>query len=141
MTDVFSIKKRSQIMSRVRSQGNKATELRLVQLFRTHKITGWRRNAKLFGKPDFVFPTERVAVFVDGCFWHKCPVHGGVPRSNRTFWLKKLSSNQERDRHVARQLEASGWHVVRIWQHDLSRPASVAGRIAKMLARQYPGGQ
>src|SRR5262249_53635644 len=137
MTDVFSAKKRSEIMSRVKNRGNEATELRLIQVLRTHKIKGWRRRAKLFGNPDFVFPTKRLAVFVDGCFWHSCPVHGELPRSNRAFWLKKLSRNQERDKRVCRQLEALGWHVLRIWQHDLSHPAVVAGRITKMLTRQY----
>jgi len=72
MADVFSARKRSQIMSRVLGRGNKATELALIVLLRRHQITGWRRAARLFGKPDFVFPKHRLAVFVDGCFWHGC---------------------------------------------------------------------
>jgi len=68
MVDVFEAEKRSEIMSRVRSSGNLATEIRLIRIFRTYGINGWRRNISVFGKPDFVFPKSRLAVFVDGCF-------------------------------------------------------------------------
>ena len=105
MADVFSVTKRSEIMSRVKSRGNKATELRLMEVFRVHKIKGWRRHADIFGNPDFVFPVERLAVFVDGCFWHSCPIHGSLPRSNRPFWKSKLYRNRQRDRHVCRKLQ------------------------------------
>ena len=70
MPDVFTAAKRSAVMARIRGRGNKDTELRMMALLRAHGITGWRRGQKLFGKPDFVFRRERVAVFVDGCFWH-----------------------------------------------------------------------
>ena len=70
MTDVFSKKQRSQVMAAIRSKGNKTTELRLASILRAHGIKGWRRDQPLFGKPDFVFRRERLAVFVDGCFWH-----------------------------------------------------------------------
>ena len=68
MADIFTKAKRSEVMARIRGSGNRATELRLIALMREHGITGWRRNAPVFGKPDFVFRRERVAVFVDGCF-------------------------------------------------------------------------
>jgi DNA mismatch endonuclease (patch repair protein) len=68
MPDIFTPAKRSAVMALIRLRGNRATELRLIALMREHGITGWRRNAKVFGKPDFVFRRERVAVFVDGCF-------------------------------------------------------------------------
>jgi DNA mismatch endonuclease, patch repair protein len=71
MPDVFSRTKRSQVMSRIRASGNRDTELRMVELFRRGGISGWRRNARVFGKPDFVFPRDKIAVFVDGCFWHR----------------------------------------------------------------------
>ena len=85
MADVFSKSKRSEVMSRIRSRGNQATELALAKLFRRHKITGWRRNQKVFGKPDFIFPKHKLAVFVDGCFWHGCPKHGTQPKGNAAF--------------------------------------------------------
>jgi DNA mismatch endonuclease (patch repair protein) len=133
VADVFSKAKRSQIMSRVRGHGNKATELAMVMLLRQYHIVGWRRNVHLFGNPDFVFTKHRVAVFVDGCFWHGCPKHGSRPSSNRTFWQKKLGRNKIRDRLVNRTLKARGWRVLRIWQHELREPSRVARRIAKLL--------
>jgi DNA mismatch endonuclease, patch repair protein len=135
MVDVFSIKKRSEIMSRVKGRGNRATELRLIAVFRAHRIKGWRRHARIFGRPDFVFPQEGLAVFVDGCFWHGCPIHGSVPASNRSFWKSKLHRNVQRDKLVRRELEEVGWCVLRIWQHELGRPESVANKVAKLLAR------
>lgn len=108
-------------MSNVRSRGNKRTELALVAIFRRHRITGWRRNRSVFGKPDFVFPKHRIAVFVDGCFWHGCPKHSTIPETNRKFWRGKLNRNKKRDRLVNRTLRAAGWKVIRIWQHDLAK--------------------
>lgn len=121
MPDVFTKAKRSQVMSRIRGRENKETELALMRLFRRQEITGWRRHPPVFGKPDFVFPKLRLAVFVDGCFWHRCPKHSNLPRNNRPFWKHKLQANERRDRLVGRTLRARGWHVLRVWQHELSR--------------------
>ena len=121
MADIFTKKKRSEVMTRVRSRGNEATELALARWFRREGITGWRRNQRVFGKPDFVFWKERVAVFVDGCFWHGCPRHGTMPKQNGSFWRAKLARNKARDRLVARTLRSDGWKVVRIWEHELRR--------------------
>jgi DNA mismatch endonuclease (patch repair protein) len=121
MTDVFSKGKRSLVMSRIRSRGNKDTELALIRFFRTNQITGWRRHQPLFGKPDFVFPKLRLAVFVDGCFWHSCTLHGTKPKNNAAFWQQKLAVNQERDRVVTRRLKKAGWRVLRLWEHELTR--------------------
>ncbi len=71
--------------------------------------------------PDFVFPKLRVAVFVDGCFWHGCPHHATQPKNNAPFWRTKLAANQTRDRLVNRTLRARGWKVLRLWEHDLAR--------------------
>jgi DNA mismatch endonuclease (patch repair protein) len=98
--------------------GNAATELRLIAIFRANGITGWRRRSALFGKPDFVFPIERVALFVDGCFWHGCSIHGTIPKTNAAFWQTKIERNMSRDKLVGRRLKASKWFVVRIWQHE-----------------------
>ncbi len=146
MPDVFTIAKRSDVMSRICSRGNKATELALANLFRAHRITGWRRQlklsvgelrverpsarssqrstqttAQLIVRPDFVFREVRLALFVDGCFWHGCPKHATQPRSNAAFWRKKFAANQARDRLVNRALRRSGWRVLRIWEHELAR--------------------
>lgn len=122
MPDVFDPAKRSAVMARIRASGNKDTELRMITLFRAAKLSGWRRGAKLFGRPDFVFPKERVAVFVDGCFWHR---HTGctfsyTPKSRLEFWLPKFDKNVARDRLVTRTLRQSGWRVIRIWECQLA---------------------
>jgi DNA mismatch endonuclease (patch repair protein) len=134
MADVFTKIKRSEVMSRIRSQGNKDTEVALANIFRRHKITGWRRNQKIFGKPDFVFRRERLAVFVDGCFWHGCPRHATKPKSNRSYWRRKLTRNKTRDKLVTRMLRKAGWHVFRIWECDLTgHPESCIRRILEKL--------
>ncbi|MGH7783920.1 MAG: very short patch repair endonuclease [Candidatus Binatia bacterium] len=133
MPDVFSPQQRSKIMSKVRSRGNLATELRLIQIFRTFRIHGWRRHAPLIGKPDFIFPDAKVAIFVDGCFWHSCPRHGELPVTNRKFWARKLIRNRDRDQLVAKELKSAGWRVLRIWQHELSEPNKVARRVGRAV--------
>jgi DNA mismatch endonuclease (patch repair protein) len=110
MVDVFSVANRSEVMSRIRSRGSRATELGLARLFRRLGVTGWRRHfefrisnseSRSFRvKPDFVFLKRRIALFVDGCFWHDCPRHMTKPAGNAAFWSKKLAANRLRDRTV-----------------------------------------
>jgi len=135
MADVFSIRKRSEVMSRIRSRDNKDTERTLAKIFRQQGIVGWRRNQKIFGKPDFVFIKLKLAMFVDGCFWHRCPIHGTQPKGNSLFWRKKFSRNQARAKLVNRTLRLAGWHVIRIWEHELSRKNEkrLLGRIERAL--------
>ena len=133
MADVFTPAKRSAVMSLIRSRGNRATELRLIALMREQGITGWRRNAPVFGKPDFIFRREHIAVFVDGCFWHGCPRHATKPATRAAWWAAKLARNAKRDRAVTRALRASGWAVLRIWECDLAR--SRAGRATARIIR------
>jgi DNA mismatch endonuclease (patch repair protein) len=138
MPDVFTKAKRSEVMSRIRGHGNKDTELALIKVFRLHRMTGWRRHQPVFGKPDFVFSAVRVAVFVDGCFWHGCPEHSAMPRNNRVFWAKKLAANKARDRLVTRTLRRAGWRVVRIWEHDLTKRASACVTRIKAALKAGP---
>ena len=136
MPDVFTKAKRSQVMSRIRGRGNKATELALAKLLRAARITGWRRHAALMGRPDFMFRKERAVIFVDGCFWHGCPKHSNMPANNRAFWTKKLTGNKERDRLVTRALRQGGWRVLRIWEHELRKPGRAISRCRAVLVRQ-----
>ena len=133
MTDMFTRKKRSEIMSRIRSRGNAATELRFIKIMRLRRITGWRRGSKLPGQPDFVFPKNRVAVFIDSDFWHGNPREFRLPRSNLRYWRRKILSNKERDRRVNRTLRAEGWRVLRFWQSSLACMASVTARLQHAL--------
>ncbi len=82
-------------------------------------------------RPDVVFTRVRVAVFVDGCYWHSCPEHATSPRSNAGYWLPKLARNVERDRANDAALAAAGWRVVRVWEHE--DPLAAAGTIAKLV--------
>ncbi len=136
MTDVFTKSKRSLVMSRIRGRGNRDTELRLIALMRAHAITGWRRGSALPGRPDFVFPRVRLAVFVDGCFWHGCPLHATWPKQNAAFWRAKILGNRRRDRAVDRKLSQRGWGIVRIWEHALTkkRSARTAARLKRSLS-------
>jgi len=137
MPDVFTKAKRSEVMSRIRGRGNKDTELALIKLLRQQHITGWRRNQSVFGKPDFIFPAAKLAVFADGCFWHACPKHSNMPANNRAFWKRKLTANKLRDQLVARTLRSQGWRVLRIWEHDLARKkiSRLPPRILRLLGK------
>lgn len=134
MPDVFTKEKRSQVMSRIKGKGNKDTELAMIQILRKHHISGWRRNQAVLGKPDFVFPKKKIALFVDGCFWHGCPKlkHSNLPRNNQEFWAKKLQTNKDRDIFVNRELRKQGWTVVRVWEHELREPGKVAARVRRV---------
>lgn len=122
-------------MSRIRGRGNKDTEVALAKLFRRNKITGWRRNQKIFGKPDFIFPKLKLSVFVDGCFWHGCPKHSTKPKNNRAFWRRKFTGNKKRDVLVTRTLRRAGWRVLRVWEHELAgkNEARLMRRIQRVL--------
>jgi DNA mismatch endonuclease, patch repair protein len=81
---------------------------------------GWKRlkGEKLPGSPDIIFPAARLVVFVDGCFWHGCPIHYTLPEERREFWSGKLEENRERDRRVTQELQQMDWHVLRVWEHQ-----------------------
>ena len=88
-------------------------------------------------RPDVAFTRSRLAVFVDGCFWHACPIHGTQPSANMDYWEPKLARNVARDRAVDAALSEAGWQVLRAWEHE--DPAEVAKRVASALAAGAPG--
>lgn len=126
MADTFNKEKRSEIMRLVKGKKNKSTELKLIAFFRDNHIIGWRRTFKLFGKPDFVFPKERVVIFVDGCFWHGHTCRNTKPQTNREYWTQKINRNQIRDIKVAEYLTNKNWKVIRIWECQLKDPKIIA---------------
>lgn len=125
-------------MSLVRSHGNKATELRLIQILKAHRVSGWRRKQDLLGKPDFVFRKQRLCAFVDGCFWHGCPHCYRRPASSREYWDAKATRNKIRDRLVNRGLRKAGWRILRIWEHDLKKPNRCLARVVRALSLPPP---
>lgn len=132
--DSVTALERSRIMGSVKARGNKSTELRLIKLFKEHGITGWKRNYPVKGKPDFVFLPQRVAIFVDGCFWHGCKAHCRIPFSNQDYWLAKINRNKERDIATTSAFQKRNWKVVRIWEHELTKScqSEVVNKIKKM---------
>lgn len=121
MTDVFDTSKRSQIMQQVRSKNNKTTELKLIQIFKDSHITGWKRNYPVKGHPDFVFLNKKIAVFVDGCFWHGHNCRNTQPSNNAEYWRKKQERNIRHDLEITALFEQRGWNVLRIWECELKK--------------------
>jgi len=122
-------------MATVRSAGNRSTERALRARLVREGVRGWRLNARdVLGCPDFVFDEKRLAVFVDGCFWHGCPSCHRIPSSNREYWIQKVGRNKSRDRRTSRKLRGDNWRVLRIWEHELRRaPQSAMRRILEAL--------
>ena len=108
-------------MQTVRSKENKSTELRLIRLFRENSISGWRRNYPVKGHPDFVFLNKRIAIFVDGCFWHGHDCRNTKPKENEEYWTKKIEGNKKRDVEITQLFQTRGWTVIRIWECELKK--------------------
>lgn len=135
MADVFSKRKRSQVMSKIRSSGG-PTEQRFRKAVR--EAYGGRpkvNDERLPGTPDVSVYKLKVALFLDGCFWHGCPKHSRIPKSNVEFWERKISGNKRRDRRVRKALRAMGWKVWVIWEHELKDHARLVRNLRKRFAR------
>src|SRR5262249_30770296 len=117
LVDVMTRQQRSRCMSRIRGKDT-GPELALRRALWKSGLR-FRVHYALPGRPDIAFPVKKVAVFVDGCFWHGCPEHGVKPRSNVHFWADKLKKNTARDQAVAKALEKLGWKIVRFWEHEV----------------------
>ena len=117
MTDVLTREQRSYNMSRIRGKNTKPELIFRKALWSAG--LRYRLSSKLPGKPDLVFLGKKVTVFVDGCFWHKCPEHFQWPKTQPDFWRQKITRTVERDKEVTDQLKKMGWTVVRIWEHEL----------------------
>ena len=117
---------RSRIMGSVKSKGNRTTELALGRILRENQLIGYRKHWRVSGRPDFAWPGLKLAVFVDGCFWHGCPRCDRPSKSNLAFWRKKIANNQQRDRSVTETLRRAGWRVVRIWECRVASASSIS---------------
>lgn len=121
----------------VRIKGkNTGPEVRLRRLLYHAGLRGYRIHYKITGKPDVVYTRQRIAIFVDGCFWHKCPACFKEPETRKDFWLEKISKNVERDKKTDIKLSEEGWTVIRIWEHQVKKnPDEVLEIIARALGR------
>jgi DNA mismatch endonuclease, patch repair protein len=117
MADILTAQERSRLMSQVRDRDTKP-ELMLRRALWSRGYR-YRLACPMPGRPDLTFTRARVVVFVDGCFWHGCPIHASLPKSNAEFWRKKLARNRERDLEVTCELLAQGWTVFRFWEHQV----------------------
>lgn len=142
MTDVMNATQRSFCMSRI-SGRNTTPELALRRSIWAIGFR-YRVHTRLAGRPDIVFTRERVAIFVDGCFWHGCPKHYKAPAANAAFWRKKKRTNSERDRVVNSTLASDGWKVLRFWEHEVEQSleavVSVIQRCLKARGIRRPSG-
>lgn len=129
---------RSRTMAAVRSKGNRSTEWRLRPFLVKAGIRGWKVQALgLPGKPDFIFCKERIAVYVDGCFWHGCSKCCRLPQSNRKYWIAKITRNKKRDKENIRRIIALGWQAVRLWEHELkANPVACVKKIRALIEKQ-----
>ena len=144
--DVLTAAERSEHMARVRGKGNASTEGVVADWLRSHEIEGWVSHPTgVRGRPDFYFPELRLAVFVDGCFWHGCPTcDRNVPRTRTEFWRKKIEATRSRDRRVTRKLRGAGEHVLRLWEHELQDKRRWNRRLRQMITscrRSTSGGE
>lgn len=128
MTDVLTKKQRSYCMSRIRARDTEP-EIILRRIISGAGIRGYRLNYRLLGKPDIVFPKKKTAIFLDGCFWHKCPECFIKPETNKSFWNKKIDSNVKRDNVVNSELKRKGWKIIRIWEHELRKEKFIKRKI------------
>lgn len=136
MADVLTPEQRHLCMTRVRYKDTKP-ELRLRKALWAAGLR-YRLSYRLPGHPDLAFPGKQLAVFVDGCFWHGCPLHATFPKTNKQFWDKKLRQNKDRDTWVNEKLASLGWRVVRIWEHEISGDvAPIVERIKSELNRKH----
>lgn len=117
MPDSFSKKKRSYIMSKIKSRETK------IELSFKELITGlrFRYQPKVIGKPDFASKKQKIAIFIDSCFWHKCPKHFRKPNSNKSYWKAKIDRNVERAKEINKWLKKDGWTVLRFWEHEIKK--------------------
>lgn len=127
---------RSENMRRIRSTGNSTTERRLVALLSSTSLRGWESHpTDVPHSPDVLFRSRRLAIFVDGCFWHSCPRCGHMPRSNVAYWRAKLTRNRLRDLRARRHLNRLGYSVIRLWECRLrDEPQNCMSRISRAYA-------
>ena len=136
MSDNLKPEDRRKTMQAVKGKGTKL-EKRLWAMLAGMGVKGWQKNAhNITGKPDVVFAFQRVAVFIDGCFWHGCPhCRRTLPKTNREYWERKISRNIELAQSHNKQLRRIGWTVVRIWEHEMVDRALIRKRILRALKK------
>ena len=125
----------SERMKAVKSRGNASTELKMRRVLQREGITGWRRHTPITGTPDFCWKRERVALFVDGCFWHGCPRCKKIPKNYGSYWPGRIAKNKKHDAVVTRTLRSEDWRVVRVWECRVTTIGTIS-RLRRALGRR-----
>lgn len=134
MTDTFTKQERSRIMSKIKGKDTKPEVLFRKILF--SEGLRYRKNYPIEGKPDIVFVSKKIAIFIDGCFWHGCKKHCRMPHSNKEYWLKKIKGNIQRDKKNSKILKIKGWRVLRIWEHEIQKkPENALNKVKKFIEK------
>lgn len=138
MSDNLKPDDRKRTMQAVKSKGTRL-EKRLFATLAGMGINGWKKNVKsIAGKPDIAFLNQKVAIFVDGCFWHGCPhCHRKLPETNRVYWKRKINRNVELARFYNEQLSQDGWTVIRIWEHEITDTAKLKSRMKELKSGKF----
>lgn len=134
--DVFDKKKRSQIMKAVKSKGTKFEE-RVFKALRKRGLRFRTNVANLPGKPDIAIKKYKVVIFLDSCFWHGCPLHCRIPKSNTEYWKKKIERNRKRDELITKNYKKQGWGILRIWEHELKEDFDKTIDIIEAFIKQH----
>jgi len=138
MSDNLKPDDRKRTMQAVKSKGTRL-EKRLFATLAGMGINGWKKNVKsIAGKPDVAFPIQKIAIFVDGCFWHGCPhCRRKLPKTNRVYWKRKIKRNVELAKFYNGQLSQDGWTVIRIWEHEIADTAKFKSLIQELKSEKY----
>ncbi len=133
--DILTVKQRSHRMSLVRSRGNRTTEWRFRSALMRNGVRGWSMHPRQVpGRPDFVLPKKQIALFIDGCFWHRCSrCKRPLPINNRQYWRAKLAANVARSKRVDQQLTKKGFKVVHLWEHELRTTSEIDALVRKVM--------
>lgn len=135
MTDIYSKKKRSEIMSHVKGK-NTGLELLAKKLLKDSGVSGFKRGDGVFGRPDFIFTKEKIALFIDGGFWHGLN-YAKIKNKLPSFWKEKMAANMKRDRRVNKTLRSEGWKVLRVWDYQIKKdPQKFIKRLKQLLEGQ-----
>jgi DNA mismatch endonuclease (patch repair protein) len=122
-------------MAQIKSRGNASTERKAIAALERAAIAGWVLHPEILGTPDFYFPGLRLAVFLDGCFWHGCPQCGHIPKTNVEYWTAKISRNQRRDKATRSELRKQGYRVLQVWEHELREEKKWITRLKRAIRR------
>jgi len=125
MTDIVSKKKRSEIMSAVKSKDTKM-EIIFRKAIQQKGFKYGKNSSKYFGKPDIVFKKYKTMIFLDSCFWHGCEKHCRIPTARQKYWREKIERNKTRDKEVNQFYKKIGWKVIRIWEHEVKKDLNKA---------------